>query len=159
MKYYTAKALGRVLGMGAGEIVTLTKRGVIKKGIADNGLYVLEDAAREIIASMKRPEERKAADYATERASFMRARRQSAEHDLKLMERELHTSEDIERTLSRMLAAFKAKVRALPTRMAPQCAKLQKQEEIFDLLKAAADETLQELSGIETLFSEEGADT
>lgn len=155
MKYYTAKALGRVLGVGTDEIVTLTKRGVIKKGLADNGLYVLEDAAREIIAGMKRPEDRRAADYATERAKLMRARRQSAEHDLALMEKDLHTSEDVEIVLSRVLAAFKAKVRALPSRLAPQCAKAQSKEEIFTLVKAATDETLQELAAIETLFEEE----
>ena len=157
MKYYTAKALGRVLGMGADEITTLTKRGIIKKGVAENGLYTLEESAREIIAGLSKPEDRRAADYATERARLMRARRQSAEHDLALMEKELHTSEDVERTLSLLLAAFKAKVRAIPSRMAPQCAKLKSKEEIFDLLKAATDETLQELASIETLFeSEEG---
>lgn len=155
MKYYTAKALGRVLGMGADEIETLRKRGVIKKGVADNGLYVLEDAAREIIVSMKRPEDRRAADYATERARLMRARRQSAEHELALEEKELHTSEDIENVLARVLAVFKAKVRAIPSRMAPQCAKLNSKEEIFDLLKGATDETLQELAAIETLFQDE----
>lgn len=155
MKYYTAKALGRVLGVGTDEIVTLTKRGIIKKGFADNGLYVLEDTAREIIAGMKRPEDRRAADYATERAKLMRARRQSAEHDLALMEKDLHTSEDVEIVLSRVLAAFKSKVRALPSRLAPQCAKAQSKEEIFTLVKAATDETLQELAAIETLFEEE----
>lgn len=155
MKYYTAKALGRVLGMGEDEITALTRRGAIRDGLTDKGLYTLEEAAREIIAAMRRPEERgKSADYTAERARLMRVRRQSAEYDLGLREKELHRTEEIELVVSKILVSFKAKIRSIPSRLAPQCAKLTGKEEIFDLLKQVTDEALEELSDIDAIFEE-----
>lgn len=153
MRYYTAKALGRVLGLGEDEIITMTKRGVIKKGLADSGLYTIEETAREVIAALKKPDDRwQSADYTSERARLMRVRRQSAEHDLKLKEKELHQTEEIELVISKVLVSFKAKIRSLPARIAPQCAKLTSREAIFDLLKQVTDEALQELSDIDKAF-------
>lgn len=159
MKYYTAKALGRVLGMGEDEITTLTRQGAIKAGLDDNGLYIIEEAAREIIETMKQPGERqKSADYTSERARLMQARRKSAEYDLGLREKELHRTEEIELVISKILVSFKAKIRSIPSRVAPQCAKLTNREEIFDLLKQVTDEALQELSDIDTVFTAEEGD-
>lgn len=153
MRYYKAAALGRVLGLGEDEIRALTRRGVIKDGHAAGDLYILEDSAREIIAAMKKPEEREqTADYTSERARLMRVRRQSAEYDLGLREKDLHLTEDIEQAILKMLAGFKAKIRAIPSRMASQCAKLSSKEEIFDLLKQATDEALLELADLAGVF-------
>lgn len=178
MKFYTAAALGRVLSLGEDEIKTLTARGVITdgyvgasafsagnrqketrtggSGATGGGLYVLEESAREIIAALKRPEARDGSvDYATERARLARAKREAEEHKLGLMERELHRSEEIELAISKILVGFKAKLRALPSRFAPQCAKKTNQEEIHDLLKETMDEVLQDLSDLDKLFEEE----
>lgn len=156
MKYYTAKALGRVLGLGKGEIKALTRDGVIKDGVTETGLYILEVAAREIIESMKNPEERdKSVDYSSERAKLMRAKRQNAEYDLALREKDLHQTEEIEFAISKILVGFKAKIRAIPSRVAARCAKISSKEEIFNLLKQVTDEALQELSDLETVFDDE----
>lgn len=58
MKYYTAKALGCVLGIGADEVTELRRRGVIREGLAKNGLFTLEESAREIIAALKQEDGR-----------------------------------------------------------------------------------------------------
>lgn len=153
MRYYTAKALGRVLGIGDGEITDMTLRGQIREGLAVNGLYTLEEAAREIIAAMKQPEERERnADYTSERARLMRVRRKSAEYDLGLREKELHRTDEIELLISKILTGFKAKIRSIPARLAPQCAKLSNKEEIFDLIKQVTDEALEELSDLDAVF-------
>lgn len=160
MKYYTAAALGRVLGIGESEIKALTRRGMIKKGVAENGLYDIEQAAREIIAMLRDPEARKqSADYQAERARFMRLKRQGAEYDLSLREGTLHRTEDLELAISKMLVSFKSRVRSIPARVSPQAAKMTSQEDIFDLLKQVTDEVLQELSDIDTIFSEEESQT
>lgn len=153
MRYYTARALGRVLGIGEDRVNACVKQGIIKKGRAENGLFLLEDAAREIIAGLEAPGERAPqADYTAERAGLMRVKRKNAEYDLKLREKDLHTSEDIELVMARILVSFRAKVRAIPSRLAPQCAKLTGQEDIYDLLKKATDEALEELADIESIF-------
>lgn len=216
MKYYTAAALGRVLGLGEDEIKSLTASGAIKEGhvgaaavsagrgtrsaradgsgprggrdvdlpaearprdareketdtgaagrvprevrtvggaAAGGGLYVLEDSAREIIAALKKPEERAGSvDYSTERARLVRARREAAEYELGLQEKNLHTSEEVTLAVSKILVGFKAKIRALPSRLAPQCAGMSSQEDISNLLKEATDEALRELSDLDGIF-------
>lgn len=156
MRYYTARALGRVLGMGEEEILSMTRRGLIRQGLAENGLYTIEEAAREIIAALNRPEEqRRRADYQSERARLMRTKRLSAEYELGLQEGDLHRTDEIELAVSRILVSFKSKIRSIPSRAAPQCAKLSSREEIFDLLKRITDEALQELAGMGDLFGTE----
>lgn len=155
MKYYTARALGRVLGIGEDEVAELTRRGVIREGLAENGLFTLEESAREIISALKQDGARdQSADYAAERARMMRAKRQSAEYDLELREKHLHRTEDIETVITKILVGFKAKIRAIPSKMAAQCAKLTSREEIFSLLKKVTDEALLELSDLDRLFEE-----
>ena len=58
MKLYNVKGLSRALGIGEGEIRAWTRRGIIKKGVASNGLYDLEKTAQEIIAMLRGPEAR-----------------------------------------------------------------------------------------------------
>lgn len=153
MKYYTAKALGRVLGIGEDEVTELTRRGVIREGLAKNGLFILEESAREIIAALKQEDGRhKSADYIAERARMMMAKRKSAEYDLELREKQLHRTEDIEIVITKILVGFKAKIRAIPSKMAERCAKMTNREEIFSLLKKTTDEALLELSDLNSLF-------
>ena len=153
MRCYTAAALGRVLGIGESEIKDFTRRGIIRNGVKENGLYDIEEAAREIISMLREPEARKqSADYQSERARLMKVRRQSAEYDLGIREGTLHRSEDLELAISKILVNFKSRICSIPARVSPQAAKMKSQEEIFDLLKQATDEALQELSDIDTVF-------
>ena len=64
----------------------------------------------------------------------------------------MHRSEDLELAISKILVNFKSRIRSIPARVSPQAAKMKSQEEIFDLLKQATDEALQELSDIDTVF-------
>lgn len=156
MRYYTAAALGRVLGLGEDQIRALTRQGVIREGRKENGLYDIEDAAREIIAAMRKDGKvEESADYLTERARLMRVKRRNAEYELGLKEKELHTTEDIELVISRILMNFRSKIRAIPARLAPQCAKLESREEVHGILKKATDEALEELADLDALFSEQ----
>ena len=154
MKLYNVKGLSRVLGIGEGEIRAWTRRGIIKKGVASNGLYDLEKTAQEIIAMLRGPEAREqSADYQAERARLMRVKRQSAEYDLGIREGALHRTEDLELALSKMLVSFKSRVRSIPARVSPQAAKMTNQEDIFDLLKQVTDEALQELSDVDAVLA------
>ena len=129
---------------------------MIREGRKENGLYDIEGAAREIIAAMRKDGKvEESADYLTERARLMRVKRRNAEYELGLKEKELHTTEDIELMLSRILTNFRSKIRALPARLAPQCAKLEGREEVHEVLKRATDEALEELADLDALFSEQ----
>lgn len=159
MKLYTSAAIARTLGMTEKEIKALTKTGIIRKGYTEKGLYILEDTAREILENYRKPEEeRENVDYVAERAKLMRIKRLNEEFDLNLRKRTLHTSEDIELLLSKMIVAFKARLSAIPSKAAQQTAKMTDSADIFDLLKGLIDEALTELSELEGLFKEEEDD-
>lgn len=153
MKLYTSASVARELGMTEQEIKFLTKTGVIKYGLYSDGLYELNGTAKEIIANYRKPDdEREDVDYATERARMMRAKRLSEEYSLKERKGELHRSEDIELIMSKMLISFKAKLQALPSRIAPQAAKMSDSVEINDMIKKLVDEALTEMSNYDELF-------
>lgn len=156
MKYYTAKALGRVLGVGEERIQLWMKSGVIREGRAENGLFRLEESAREIIAGLENADgARECADYAAERAGLMRIKRKNAEYDLRLREKDLHATEDVETIVTQILVRFRAKVRAIPARTAAQCARLENPEDVYELLKKVTDEALEELADLEKVFETE----
>lgn len=157
MKLYTAAALGRALGLSEEAVRAMARQGVIREGKTENGLYLLERSAREIIAARKKAEEgERPVSYEDEKAKLMKIKRESAEYDLELRKKELHTTEDIELTVTAVLTRFRSKVRALPARLAPQCAITSDKQEIYEVLKRATDETLEELSDLESLLTEEG---
>lgn len=153
---YTSTAIARTPGLTEKEVKALTKTGVIRKGINDKGLYDLGETAREILENYKKPEEeRENVDYTAERAKLMRIKRKGAEYDLQLRKGELHQSEEIEMVLSKMIVSFKARLSAIPSRAAPQVAKMTDAADIFDLLKNLVDEALTELSDFGKLLENE----
>ncbi|MCD8355875.1 MAG: hypothetical protein LUE11_04810 [Clostridia bacterium] len=153
---YTCAAIARTLGITEKEIKALTKTGVIRKGITDKGLYDLGETAREILENYRKPEEeRENVDYTTERAKLMRIKRKDAEYSLQLRKGELHQSEEVEMILSKMMVSFKARLSAIPSRAAPQVAKMKDIADIFDLLKDLVDEALTELSDFGKLLENE----
>jgi hypothetical protein len=152
MRLYTAEALSRILGLSKKEITDFVKAGVIQKGKTDRGLFDLEETAKELIAHYKTGQDNLPLSYQDERAKMMRAKRKAAEYDLGLREGDLHRTEDIETLLTQMLVNFKAKLSALPSKLAPVLANTADSTDAFDILKKAIDETQEELSDYDGLF-------
>ena len=157
MKIYTEAAICRVLGIKKSELNAMIRTGAIRSGITPGGLFKLEETAREIIATYgKHGQESEIPDYATERARLMRAKRKSEEYDLGLKRGDLHKTEDIEEALSQVLVSFKAKISAIPSRAAPQVAKMESSADVFDFLKKLTDEALEELSDFDNITGADG---
>jgi hypothetical protein len=153
VKLYTAKAVGEALGLTTSEIRAMEKDGVIEK--RTGRLYCLEDTARAAVAYYKNRVTRDAAlDYSTERAMLMRAKRIAAEHELDLQEGQLHTAEDVEQTLTDMLLNFRARLLGLPAKLAPKLAEETEELAVYEALKEAMDDALNELSDYDTLFQD-----
>ena len=95
-------------------------------------------------------------DYNTERAKLVRAKRENQELDLQLRKNELHTTEDIEKIVTDTLVHFRTRLLAIPAKLSPILAKKKDQTEIFKLMKAAIDETLEELSDFDRITKEGG---
>lgn len=159
MELYTTAAIARALGMTEREIKSLTKTGIIREGHTGKGLYLLEETAREILENYRRPEdERENVDYMTERAKLMRIKRLNEEYDFNLRKGTMHTSEDINLLLSKMIVSFRARLTAIPAKAAPRAAKLTDSADVFDLLKDLIDEALTELSEFDTILKDKEID-
>lgn len=159
MKLYTSAAIARTLGITEKEVIALTKSGVIKKGYTERGLYRLEDTAREIIANYRKPEdERENVDYVTERAKLMRIKRMNEQYNLELRKKELIRADEVELALTKILVSFKSRLSAIPSRVAPQLARMTDSVDVMDLLKERINEALEELSDFDSIFEDETTD-
>lgn len=157
MALYTAKALGDALGLSVKEISSLVSAGVISY---DKGtLFQPEKAARAIIQHYRSGKAREEiVDYSTERAKLMRAKRLGEEYELRRREGSLHEAEDVESVVTNMLLNFRARIMAIPAKLAPSLAKESSSTTIFKMLKSAMDDALNELSDYDTLFGENYAE-
>lgn len=152
MKLYDAKAVARFMDISERRVRQLRDEKVIAE--VRPGLYDLTDTNHRYINYLRKrnPESEESIDYNTERAKLVRAKRKSEEYDLQLKEQRLHASEDIEAVMTDMLANFKARLMAIPSKLAPVLCKKTDRAEIFRLLKEHIDEALMELSDFKTAF-------
>jgi hypothetical protein len=93
-------------------------------------------------------------DYNTERAKFIRAKRQNEEYDLRVKERDLHKTEEITKGLTDALVNFKTRLMAIPAKLSPVLSKKTNKAEIHSIIKESVDEALHELAEIDKLFAE-----
>lgn len=155
MKMYTAAAVARRLDMTERNVRLLRDKGVLTE--YKPGLYDLQTVTVQYINFLrkKNPEAEDKVDYNTERAKLVRAKRESEELELQVRKNELHTTEDIEKALTDMLVNFRTKLMAIPAKLSPIMAKKKDQTEIFKLMKAEIDETLEELADFDKICKED----
>lgn len=154
MKLYDVKAIARFLDVTERRVRQLRDEKVIAE--VRPGLYDLTDTNHRYINYLRKrnPESEEVIDYNTERAKLVRAKRKNEEYELQLKEQQLHTSEDIEAVMKDMLVNFKARLMAVPAKLAPVLCKKTDRAEVFRLLKEHTDEALLELSDFKTVFGE-----
>ena len=154
MKLYTSVAIARYLDMTERNVRTLRDKGILTE--YKPGLYDLPAATKQYINFLrqKNPEAEEKVDYNTERAKLVRAKRENQELDLQLRKNELHTTEDIEKIVTDTLVNFRTRLLAIPAKLSPILAKKKDQTEIFKLMKASIDETLEELSDFDRITKE-----
>ena len=154
MKLYDAKAVARFLDVSERRVRQLRDEKVIAE--ARPGLYDLTETNHRYINFLRKrnPESEEVIDYNTERAKLVRAKRKNEEYELQLKEHQLHATEEIEAVMTEMLINFKARLMAIPSKLAPTLCKKTDRAEIFKLLKGHIDEALLELSDFKPAFGE-----
>lgn len=156
MTLYSGKALAGALGLTVQEVEKLRSAGVIR--YRKGRTYALEESARSILAYYKEQGEENAsapADYQTERALLMRAKRMEQEYETGLKDGKLHASEDVEAIVTKMLMNFRSRIMAIPAKLASRLSKESDTTAIFEILKEATDDALNELSDYDGLFANE----
>jgi phage terminase Nu1 subunit (DNA packaging protein) len=139
--------LAELLGLSARRIQQLAEEGVIIK--AGRGRYKAAESIQNYIRFLQE-KERSAnegeADYFKERALHEKAKREMAEIELAVIKGEIHRSEDVKVVMNDMIAAFRSKVLALPTKLAPQLAGKTEIPIVKELLNREIREALTELA-------------
>ncbi|MEB3103072.1 hypothetical protein [Ferviditalea candida] len=146
MNFSTAQ-LAELLGLSPRRIQQLAEEGVIVK--VARGQYKAADSIQNYIRYLQEKERATSddeIDYFKERALHEKVKREKAELELAVMKGELHRSEDVKFVMNDMIAAFRSKVLALPSKLSPQLAGKTEIPVIQDLLNREVQEALTELS-------------
>lgn len=156
LKLYNAKAIARFLDISERRVRQLRDEKIIEEYTDSNGLYDLVPTVHKYINYLRKrnPESEENIDYNTERAKLVRAKRLNEEFELKIKEKELHSSSDIETVMTDMLINFKSRLMAIPSKLSPVLSKKTDKAEIFKILKEYVDEALNELSDFNMVFGE-----
>ena len=141
MTLYTSKAVAEWLGLTERRVRQLRDEGVKKE--KSPGLYDMRKTVTRYILFIRKGN--KKADLNDERAMLTRAKREAADMENKVRRGELHSAEDIEKGIKTMCLNIRSRFLTLPAKLAPTLVKMGSQAQIFDELKKAIDEALEEL--------------
>ena len=141
MTLSTSKAVAESLGLTERRVRQLRDEGVIQE--KSPGLYDMRKTVTRYILFIRKGN--KKADLNDERAMLTRAKREAADMENKVRRGELHSAEDIEKGIKTMCLNIRSRFLTLPAKLAPTLVKMGSQAQIFDELKKAIDEALEEL--------------
>ncbi len=142
MKLCTDKVVADWLALTPKRVKQLRDKGVLTE--KSPGLYDLRTSVLQYVHYIR---ERNRADLNDERAMLTRAKREAAEMENDVRRGALHSSEDIEKGIKTMCLNIRGRFLTLPAKLAPKLAEMDgNQANIFDELKQAIDESLEELS-------------
>ena len=155
MKLYTSKVVAAWLGLTERRVRQLRDEGVISE--KQPGLYDLQATVTKYITFLRNGSGK--INLNDERAGLTRAKREAAEMENKLRMGELHRTQDIEAGLKTVFLNIRGRFLALPAKISPTLASMGgNQTAIFDELKQAIDEALEELSDYRVAFAARDGD-
>lgn len=155
MKLYTSKVVAAWLGLTERRVRQLRDEGVISE--KQPGLYDLQTTVTKYITFLRNGSGK--INLNDERAGLTRAKREAAEMENKLRMGELHRTQDIEAGLKTVFLNIRGRFLALPAKLSPTLASMGgNQTAIFDELKQAIDEALEELSDYRVAFAARDGD-
>ncbi len=145
----SASVLGELLGVTDRRVRQLASEGIFKR--AAKGRYVLPESIKTYIKMLKmesdiaKGSEDHEIDLDKEKAIHERIKRQQSEIKLALMKGEVHKSEDVADVMMDMLASFRSKMIALPSKLAPLLVGKSAANEVREVLTKEILEVLMEL--------------
>lgn len=150
MKLYTSNVVADWLAVTPRRVRQLRDEGVIAEKAP--GLYELQSCVVRYISYLRKGNG--STNLNDERAMLTKAKREAADMENDLRRGTLHSSEEIEKGIKTMCLNIRAKLLMLPAKLSPRLAQMEgNQAEIFDEMKRAVDEALEELSDYRTLLA------
>ena len=155
MKLYTSKVVAAWLGLTERRVRQLRDEGVISE--KQPGLYDLQATVTKYIIFLRNGSGK--INLNDERAGLTRAKREAAEMENKVRMGELHRTQDIETGLKTVFLNIRGRFLALPAKLSPTLASMGgNQTAIFDELKQAIDESVEEVSYYRLAFAARDGD-
>lgn len=149
MRLYTSKVVAQWLCLTERRVRQLRDEGVIVE--ARPGLYELQPTVARYISYIGGAGKE---SLTNERMKLTAAKREAVEMDNELRRGEVHKTADIERGIKSMFLNIRSRFLALPAKLSPALATMGgNQTAIFDELKKAIDESLEELSDYRVAFA------
>ncbi len=150
MKLYTSEAVADWLALTPRRVRQLRDEGIISERMP--GLYEMKPTITRYIMYLRKGSGK--TDLNDERALLTRAKREAADMENDLRRGVLLSSEEIEKGIKRMCLNIRTKLLTLPAKLSPRLSQMSgDQAGIFDELKKAVDEALEELSDYRTLLA------
>lgn len=142
MKLYTSRVVANWLCLTERRVRQLRDEGVIQE--ARPGLYDLQQTVNKYITYLGGTGKE---SLQTERMKLTAEKRKAAEMDNDMRQGNLHTTEDVEKGIKAMCLNVRSRMLVIPAKLSPTLAEMpQDQAVIFDLLKNAINEALEEMS-------------
>ena len=152
MKLYTASVVADWLALTPRRVRQLRDEGVISEKAP--GLYDMKSTVARYILYLRKGCK---ADFNDERALLTRAKRQAADMENELRRGSLHRTEDIEKGLSAMCLNIRSRLSTLPAKLSGELAQMGGDRiGVFNKLKDAIDEALEDLSNFNVALAEKG---
>lgn len=142
--------LGDLLGVTERRIRQLAEEGVLVR--VSKGRYSLAGSVKSYLVHLKTNRELKEKepsddlDWDKEKAMHERIKREMAEMKLAQMRGELHLAGDVEQVMNDMLASFRTKILAMPSKLAPLLIARDDVNQIRSFVEKECMEALEELA-------------
>ena len=150
MRLYTSKIVADWIGLTERRVRQLRDEGVIEE--VRPGLYDLKNTVARYITYIGGAGKQ---SLNNERMLLTAEKRKAAEMDNDLRRGDLHRTEDIELGIKTILLNARGRLLALPAKLSPTLATMGgDRTAIFDEIKKAIDEVLEELSDYQIAFAE-----
>ena len=147
----STKVIADMLDVSPRRIGQLCEEGILSK--VKNGSFLLVPTIRNYVRYLKtkndtdKPENGDVSEeYAIEHTKLEKAKREKAELEVALMKGNVHASEDVEREMTKMLSAFRARTLSIPSKLAPRVAITQDAIKIEEMIRNEVYSALRELS-------------
>ena len=150
MKLYTSNVVADWLAVTPRRVRQLRDAGVLAEKTP--GLYELQSSVVRYISYLRKGSGN--TNLNDERAMLTRAKREAADMENEERRGNLHRTEDIETGLTALCLNMRGRFSSLPAKLSGELAQMGgNQAGIHDKLKAAIDETLEELSNFNVAFA------
>ena len=150
MKLHTTNVVADWLALTPRRVRQLRDEGVLIEKAP--GLYDLQASVVRYVSYLRKGSGN--TNLTDERAALTRAKREAADMENEVRRGNLHKTEDIEKGLAAMCLNIRGRLSTLPAKLSGELAQMGGDRAgVFDKLKAAIDEALEELSDYRTLLA------